>query len=94
MIAHLKSINREVWKVTKTKFKVANSEAPTPMEEKKLQYNNIAISAHHEALDDKTFKQVKNIEVAYDAWAKLEEIFESTEGTKTTKAYILQEKVF
>jgi hypothetical protein len=35
---------------------------------------------------------VKNIEIAYDAWAKLEETFEGTKGTKTAKAYILQEK--
>jgi hypothetical protein len=35
---------------------------------------------------------VKNIEVAHNAWAKLEETFEGTEGTKTIKAYILQEK--
>jgi hypothetical protein len=34
--AHLMSINREVWKVTETKFEVANSEAPTSVEEKKL----------------------------------------------------------
>jgi hypothetical protein len=37
------------------------------VKEKKLQYNDIAISALHEALDDKTFEQVKNIEIAYDA---------------------------
>jgi hypothetical protein len=92
MTAHLKSINREVWKVTETKFEVANENAPTPVEEKKLQCNDIAISALHEALDDKTFEQIKNIEVAHDAWAKLEETFEGTKGTKTAKAYILQEK--
>jgi hypothetical protein len=63
MTAHLKSINREVWKVTETKFEVANPEAPTPVEEKKLQCNDIAISALHETLDDKTFEQVKNIEM-------------------------------
>jgi hypothetical protein len=80
-----------VWKVTETKFEVANLEAPTPVEEKKLQCNDIAISALHEALDDKTFEQVKNIS-AHDAWAKLEETFEGTEGTKTAKVYILQEK--
>jgi hypothetical protein len=92
MTACLKSINREVWKVTGIRFEVANSEAPTPVEEKKLQCNDIAISALHEARDDKTFEQVKNIEVAHDAWAKLEKTFEGTEGTKTAKAYILQEK--
>jgi len=78
--------------VTKTKFEVANENAPTPVEEKKLQCNDIAISALHEALDDKTFEKIKNIEVAHDAWAKLEEMFEGTKGTKTAKAYILQEK--
>jgi hypothetical protein len=35
---------------------------------------------------------VKNIEIAHDVWAKLEETFEGTEGTKTAKAYILQKK--
>ena len=34
MTAHLKSSNREVWKVTETKFEVANENAPTPVEEK------------------------------------------------------------
>jgi hypothetical protein len=62
-----------VWKVTETKFEIANPEAPTPVEEKKLQCNDITISALHGALDDKTFEQVKNIEIAHDAWAKLEE---------------------
>jgi len=61
MTAHLKSINGEVWKVTEIKFEVANENAPTLVEEKKLQCNDIAISALHEALDDKTFEQIKNI---------------------------------
>ena len=61
---------------------VANENAPTPVEEKKLQCNDIAIGAH-----DKTFEQIKNIEIAHDAWAKLEETFEGTKGTKTAKAY-------
>jgi hypothetical protein len=34
MTAHIKSINREVWKVTETKFEVVNPEAPTLVEEK------------------------------------------------------------
>ena len=92
MTAHLKSINREVLKVTETKFEVANDHAPTLVEEKKLQCNDIATSALHEALDDQTFKQIKNIDIAHGAWAKLEETFEGTKGNKTAKAYILQEK--
>lgn len=92
MTTHLKSINREVWKVTETKFEVANPEAPTPNEERKLQCNDLAISALREALDDKTFEQVKNIVIAHDVWVKLEESFEGTKRVKTAKAYILQEK--
>jgi len=46
--------------VTETKFEVANENAPTSVEEKKLQCNDIGISALHEALDDKTFEQIKN----------------------------------
>jgi len=82
MTTHLKSISREVWKVTETKFEVANENAPTLVEEKKLQCND-------EALDDKTFEQITNIEIAHDAWAKLEKTFKGTKSTKTTKAYIL-----
>ena len=89
MTAHLKLINREVWKVTETKFEVANLEAPTPIEERKLQANDIIIRSLHEALNDSTFEQVKNITDAHEAWAKLEESFEGTEGIKTAKAYIL-----
>jgi len=43
MTAHLKSINREVWKVIETKFEAANDNAPTPIKEKKLQCNDIAL---------------------------------------------------
>jgi hypothetical protein len=39
-----------------------------------------------------TFEQIKNIENTHDTWAKLEETFEGTKGTKTAKAYILQDK--
>jgi hypothetical protein len=54
--------------VTETKFEVANLEAPSVVEEKKLQCNDITMSALHEALDDKTFEQIKDIEIAHDAW--------------------------
>ena len=68
MIAHIKSINREIWKVVETKFEVANPDAPTSVEERKLQYNDIALSSLHEALDDVTFEQVKNLTSAHEAW--------------------------
>jgi hypothetical protein len=43
-------------------------------------------------LDERIFKQIKNIEIAHDAWKKLEESFEGTQAVKGAKAYILKEK--
>ena len=67
MITHIKSINRKVWKVVETKIEVANAEAPTVAEEVLLQNNDIALSAIHDALDERTFEQIKNIEMAHEA---------------------------
>jgi hypothetical protein len=92
MTTHIKSINRKVWKVVENKFEVVDPENPTPAEEILLQKNDIGLSAIHEALDEKTFQQIKGIEIAHDAWKKLEESFEGTKSIKGAKAYILKEK--
>jgi hypothetical protein len=42
-------------------------------------------------LHERTFKQIKNIEIAHDAWKKFES-FEGTQAVKGVKAYILEEK--
>jgi hypothetical protein len=81
-----------VWKVVETKIEIANKEAPTITEEVLLQNNDIALSAIHDALDERTFEQIKNIEIAHEAWKKLEESFEGTQAMKGAKAYILKEK--
>jgi hypothetical protein len=88
----IKSINRKVWKVVETKFEVADPGHPTAAEEILLLNNDIGLSAIHEALDEKTFQQIKGIEIAHDAWKKLEESFEGTKSIKGSKAYILKEK--
>ena len=80
MTTHIKSINRKVWKVVQTKIEVANAEASTAAEEVLLQNNDIALSAIHDALDERTFVQIKNIEIAHDACKKLEESFEGTQA--------------
>ena len=67
MTTHIKSINRKIWKVVKIKIEVANSEAPTAAEEILLQNNDIALSAIHDALDEKTFEKIKNIRIAHEA---------------------------
>ena len=92
MATYIKSISRNVWKVLETKIKVANSENPTVAEEILLQNHDIALSAIHDAIDERTFEQIKNIEMAREAWKKLEESFEGTQAMKGAKAYILKEK--
>ena len=47
-----------------TKIEIANEEAPIAAEEILLQNNDIALSAIHDALDERTFEQIKNIEMA------------------------------
>ncbi|XP_066333937.1 uncharacterized protein [Miscanthus floridulus] len=92
MTTHLKSINRKIWKVVETKFEVANPEQPTVAEEEKLQNNDIALSAIHDSISQDVFEQIKNMEMAHDAWVKLEESYEGTQAVKGAKAYILKEK--
>ena len=92
MTTFIKSINRKVWKVVETKIEIDDEEAPTAAEEMLLQNNDIALSAIHDALDERTFEQIKNIERAHEAWKKLEESFEGTKAIKGAKAYILKDK--
>ena len=73
MTTHIKTINRRVWKVVETKIEIDDPENPTAAKEVLLQNNNIALSAIHDAIDERTFEQIKNIEMAHGAWKKLEE---------------------
>ena len=75
-----------------TKIEIADPENPTANIEVLLQNNDIVLSAIHDPIDEKTFKQIKNIEMAHEAWKKLEESFEGTKAMKGSKAYILKEK--
>ena len=54
--------------MVETKIEIDDEEAPTAAEEMLLQNNDIALSAIHDALDERTFEQIKNIERAHEAW--------------------------
>ena len=90
MTTYIKSINRNVWKVVETKIEIANPKNPSMAEEVLLQNNDITLSAIHDELDERTFEQIKNIEMAHEAWKKLEESFGGTQAVKDVKAYILK----
>ena len=78
--------------MVETKIEIKDPENPTAAEEVLLQNNNIALSAIHDAIDERTFEQIKNIEMAHEALKKLEESFDGTQAMKGAKAYILKEK--
>ena len=68
------------------KIEIADPENPTVAEEVLLQNNDIALSAIHDAINEKTFEQIKNIEMAHEAWKKLEESFEGNKAMKGAEA--------
>ena len=78
--------------MVETKIEIADLETPTAAEEVLLQNNDIALSTIHDALDERTFEQIKNNEMAHETWKKLKESFEGTQAMKGAKAYILKEK--
>jgi vacuolar-type H+-ATPase subunit F/Vma7 len=53
--------------MVETKIEVANAEALTATEEVLLQNNDISLSAIHDALDERIFEKIKNIEMAHEA---------------------------
>jgi hypothetical protein len=73
--------------VVETKIEVANLENPTMAEKVLLQNINIALSVIHDVMDEKTFEQIKNIEMAHEAWKKLDESFEGTQVVKGAKVH-------
>ena len=78
--------------MVETKIEIEDPENPTVAEEVLLQNNDIALSAIHDAINERTFEQIKNIEMTHEAWKKLEESYEGTQVVKGAKAYILKEK--
>jgi hypothetical protein len=62
MTTHIKSINRKVWKVVETKIEIEDPENPTAAKEVLLQNNDIALSAIDDAINERTFEQIKNTE--------------------------------
>ena len=67
MTTYIKSINRKVWKVVETKIEIEDPENPTTTEKVLLQNSDIALSTIHDAIDERTFEQIKNIERAHEA---------------------------
>ena len=61
MSTHLKSMNRKIWEIVKTKIEIADAAHSPPREEKKLQFNDIAINTLYDAIHVKIFEQIKHL---------------------------------
>ncbi|XP_066342335.1 uncharacterized protein [Miscanthus floridulus] len=92
MCAHLKSMNRKVWEAVEKDFAMLDNDNPTPREEEKLQCNDLALNAIYDAMDERVFEQIKDLERAHDVWARLKESYEGTKSMKSAKLYILKDK--
>ena len=53
--------------MVETKIGIEDPENPTAVKEWLLQNNDIALSATHNALDERTYEQIKNIEMVHEA---------------------------
>ena len=51
--------------MVETKIEIEDLENPTTTKEVLLQNNGIALSAIHDAIDERIFEQIKNIEMAH-----------------------------
>ena len=71
--------------MVETKIEIDDLENPIMAEEVLHQNNDIALTAIHDAIDERTFEQIKNIEMDHEAWKKLEESFEGTKVIKGCK---------
>jgi hypothetical protein len=78
--------------VVETKIEIEDLENSTMADEMLFQNNDIALSVIHDAIDERTFDQIKNIEMTHEAWKKLDKSFKGTKAIKGAKAYILKEK--
>jgi hypothetical protein len=78
--------------VVEIKIEIEDPENPTMAKKVLLQNNDIALSAIHNAIDERTFEQIKNIKMTHEIWKKLEESFEGIKAIKGAKTYILKEK--
>jgi hypothetical protein len=92
MAMHLRTMHREVWQVTETKIEIANPEALTDADKRKIECNSHAMNAFYIAFEPPIFEQIKDLEYAHDVWVRLEETYEGTQEVKNAKAYVLRDK--
>jgi hypothetical protein len=93
MKMHLGLINEKVWEVVENDFVVLDPTRPTPREQESKQCNTMVINTIYSAIDPKVFEQIKDLDIAYEVWKRLEQTYEGTTAVKSAKLYILKDKL-
>ena len=63
-----KSSGRKIWGVFEEDFVVLDIKEPTARKEELLQLSDQALKMIYEALDNKVFERIKDLDYAYHVW--------------------------
>jgi hypothetical protein len=90
---YLGSINDQVWDVIENDYVIIDPTNLTNNDKANKQYNTMALNTIYNAIYSKVFEQIKDCEIASEAWKRLEETYEGTPAVKSAKLYILKDKL-
>jgi hypothetical protein len=87
------SINDKVWDVVENEFVILNPTNLTNNDKINKQCNTMALNTIYNGIDSNVFEQIKDLEKASELWVRLEETYENTSTVKSTKLYMLKDKL-
>jgi hypothetical protein len=93
MRMYLGSIHEKVWEVTGKEFVILDPTNMTPNDQANKQCNTMALNTIYNGIDSKVFEQIKDLDLAYEVWARLEETYEGTTTVKNAKLFMLKDKL-
>ena len=79
--------------MTESDFVILDSNNLTNNDKANKQCNTMALNTIYNAKDSKVFEQIKDCDRAYEVWKRLEETYEGTLAVKSSKLYILKDKL-
>ena len=83
----------KVWDVTESDYAIIDPDNLTKQDKANKQCNTMALNTIYNAKDSKVFEQIKDCDRAYEVWKRLEETYEGTLAVKSSKLYILKDKL-
>jgi hypothetical protein len=82
-----------VWDVVENEFVILDPTNLTDNDKINKQCNTMSLSTIYNGIDLKVFEEIKDLEKASEVWVRLEETYEGTSTIKSTKLYMLKDKL-